>query len=141
MTWVELVTTVCGVFMTPGLDTHIKDVSEKYNVDKEVVLGVIHQESRCHTKAIGAAGEIGLMQISPVWHTKRAQDLGAENLLDPYSNILVGVDILSELNVSNNPKLALSIYNGGYKYPKVSETYAENVISKSEFFKLKLVES
>ena len=53
MTWTELVVSVCGIFMSPNLDQHILDVSETYEVDKEIILGVIHQESRCNTQAVG----------------------------------------------------------------------------------------
>ena len=138
MTWTELVVSVCGIFMSPNLDQHILDVSETYEVDKEIILGVIHQESRCNTQAVGGVGELGLMQISPRWHLERMQNLGRTNLLDPYSNLVVGVDLLKFLKVDKNPYKALAMYNGGYAMPESSKKYAESVIYKSNNYKNKI---
>ena len=46
MTWTELVVSVCGTLMTPNLDEHILDIAEYNDVEKEIVLSVVYQESR-----------------------------------------------------------------------------------------------
>ena len=42
-------------------------------------------------------GCIGLMQVYEKYHKDRMKRLGVTDLYDPYSNILVGTDILMEL--------------------------------------------
>jgi|TARA_R110002012_G_C11185535_1_gene557676 soluble lytic murein transglycosylase-like protein len=138
MTWTELVVSVCGTFMSPNLDDHILDVAEYNNIDKEIVLSVVYQESRCNTNAIGAVGELGMMQIFPRWHMDRIQRLEVENLLDPYSNLIVGVDLLAELGADKNPYKALAMYNGGYTPPESSKKYASNVVYRANQYKNKL---
>jgi len=139
MTWKELVVSVCGTFMSENLDTYILNVSERYGVDKEITLSVVHTESRCFKDAVGNSGELGLMQVTPRWHMERAKNLGVEDLLDPYSNILVGVSLLKDLDVNENPIQALEIYNGGYVKSAAATRYANNVYSKSETYKQLLV--
>lgn len=68
------------------------------DVSAELVLGIIYAESRFTPDIVDSSGSYyGLMQIGPRWHQDRMGRLGVEDLLDPYSNILVGVDYLDEL--------------------------------------------
>ena len=137
MTWTELVVSVCGTFMTPNLDEHILDIAEYNNVDKEIVLSVVYQESRCQADAVGSVGELGMMQIFPRWHMDRIERLELEvgDLKDPYSNLLVGVDLLAELDADTNPYKALAMYNGGYSPPESSHKYAQTVMWRANKYK------
>ncbi len=138
MSWVELVVYVCSSFMTPGLDQKIEDAAGTQGVDKHLVLSVIYQESRCNSQAVGAVGELGLMQVSPRWHHDRMVRLNARNLLDVESNLRVGVDLLNELNITEDPLTALAIYNGGYTMPESSKKYASIVHNRYyEFLKMR----
>lgn len=58
-------------------------------------MAVIPCESKWDANAVGAAGEIGLLQISPYWHRYRLQRMGLvpADLFDPAANIRVGIVI------------------------------------------------
>ena len=82
------------------------------------------------------------MQISTYWHAERAAKLGITDFYDPYSNILLGVDFLSELTDQyKDPKLVLMLYNMKrstafelYKQGKVSK-YATSVLNRASQLK------
>ena len=135
MSWLELVVFACGAFATPQLADTIENVSARYDVDKHLILSVVYQESRCKPNAVGAVGELGLMQVSPRWHHDRMVRLDARNLFDPESNVKVGTDLLSSLNVMSDPHTALAIYNGGYTFPESSKKYASAVIQRYQQYK------
>lgn len=87
------------------------------DIPYEYVVAIIWHESRFHPDSVNKdTGVKGLMQISPKWHTQRANDLGVYDLLDPYGNILVGCDILNELTQQYGFRYALNHFAGGYKY-------------------------
>lgn len=88
---------------------------------------------------MGDKGEsYGLMQIKKKWHTARMERLGVTDLLDPYQNVTVGIDLLAELlRYGGSLEWALMCYNGGYAYAdkriasgKISD-YAKGVIRMS----------
>lgn len=87
-------------------------------LDPECVKAIIYRESRYDPTAYNAnTNVIGLMQISPKWHTQRAKNLGVNDLYDPYGNILVGCDILSEvMKESGSFEYAINFFAGGYPY-------------------------
>lgn len=93
-------------------------VSEFYpDLDSRYIKAIIYHESRYQPGIINTkTGVEGLMQISPKWHTQRAKNLGVEDLLDPYGNILVGCDILNELTQKHDFNYALNFFAGGYPY-------------------------
>ena len=75
------------------------------------------------------------MQVSPRWHHDRMVRLDAKNLFDPESNVKVGTDLLSSLNVMSDPHTALAIYNGGYTFPESSKKYASAVMQRYQQYK------
>lgn len=97
------------------LQTHIRELCENYGVDMPLVLAVIGQESNYDPAAIGDNGNsIGLMQIQPMHHRQRMDRLGITDLLDPYQNVAVGIDLLSELLAdSGDAEWAVTAYNAG----------------------------
>lgn len=87
------------------------------DVIPEYVCAIIYRESRFDPNAVNSrTGVKGLTQINPKWHSKRASDLGVDDLFDPYGNILVCCDILDELTSQRNFSYALDFYAGGYSY-------------------------
>lgn len=104
--------------MRQQIDIWVDEVCALYpNVRKELVMGVISVESNFQQDVIGGGAWYGLMQVDPKWHSERMDRLGVTDLLDPHSNILVGVDILSELITKyGNEAYALMAYNGGPAY-------------------------
>lgn len=116
---------------------------EARHIDPAVVLAMIEKESGYDASAVGDSGNsLGLMQIQPRWHSERMQELGCEDLLDPYQNVTVGIDILATLSETGKPmEWALMAYNGGTKYAYRKEaagevsSYAKEVLQISSRLK------
>lgn len=104
--------------LSEDLQDHIFRECEKYNVDPAIVVAMIERESTFRESVVGDNGNsFGLMQIQPRWHKARMERLGCHNLLDPYQNVTVGVDLLAELiNMGRGLDWALMAYNGGPGY-------------------------
>lgn len=96
------------------LQIHIISECEARQIDPSVVFAVIETESRYDTDAMGDSGRAyGLMQIQPRWHRERMAELGATDLLDPFQNVSVGIDYLSECIERNGLEKGLMVYNAG----------------------------
>lgn len=126
-----------------ALQEHIFTTCEEYGIEPELIIGMIYKESTYNADVIGDGGNsFGLMQIQPKWHKDRMSRLGCEDLLDPYQNVTVGVDLISELlDQRGSVEWALMAYNGGPSYAndmvkagKVSE-YVEIVLGKRDELK------
>lgn len=98
------------------LQDHIFALCDESGIDPAIVVAIIDRESKFTADAIGDRGRsYGLMQIQPRWHEARMEKLGVTDLLDPYQNVTVGIDILGELVDSGRSiEESLMIYNGGY---------------------------
>ena len=101
-----------------SLQSFIFGRCERYGIDPAIVFAMIEVESKFDRDAIGDRGNsLGLMQIQPKWHEERMERLGCDDLLDPYQNVEVGIDYLSELvGMGRGLEWALMAYNGGYSY-------------------------
>lgn len=117
---------------------YIRDICATYNnvPDPELVSSIVYYESTYNPNEV-TGSYVGLMQISKRWHADRMQRLGVTDLSDPYSNILVGVDYLSELfSQYKDPKLVLMLYSGNHKtaierYNRGETTpYVDKVLSR-----------
>lgn len=122
------------------------DVMQKYTyiicnqnaVDYAVVLAMIEVESDYRWDAAGKTDDVGYMQIVPEWHKDRMERLQADDLLNPFQNVSVGVDFIAELlgKYGGDYGKALTAYqygaSGAYKYffsaGVYSSEYAENVL-------------
>ena len=107
-----------SVPLDKDLQLHILNLCEDYNVEPELVLAVIGQESNYNSAAIGDNGEsFGLMQVQKKYHADRMAKVGATDLLNPYDNVAVGIDILAEcLSEGKGLEWALHCYNGWIEY-------------------------
>lgn len=118
------------------LQDHIFALCEEKCIDPAIIIAMIDKESKFDIDIIGDKGKsYGLMQIQPRWHKERMEELGVTDLLDPYQNVTVGIDILAELLESGKSlEWALMAYNGGHSYANRLEaegrlsTYASTVI-------------
>lgn len=118
------------------LQDHIFALCEEKSIDPAIIIAMIDKESKFDIDIIGDKGKsYGLMQIQPRWHKERMKELGVTDLLDPYQNVTVGIDILAELLESGKSlEWALMAYNGGHSYANrlTAEgrlsTYASTVI-------------
>lgn len=113
------------------LQIYIEEICMEKMVDAAVAMAVIEVESGCDPNTISDNGNSwGLMQIYATQHTERCVRLGAWNLLDPYQNVRVGIDYLSELLACGNGiEWALSWYNGHGGEPC---EYANKVLTEAE---------
>lgn len=122
------------------LQDYIFKLCEEHNIEPALIIAMIEKESNYNASAIGDGGNsLGLMQIQPRWNQDRMDILDCQNLLDPFQNVAVGIDLLGELfSKGNSVEWVLMAYNGGQSYAnrKISNgevsTYAKTVLSNSK---------
>ena len=113
------------------LQEYIFDICQDYGVDPELIVSMIFHESNFDSAVIGtndSGYSYGLMQIMPCWNQARMEKLGCLDLLNPYQNVLVGVDLMAEyIEKGYGIEWALMAYNGGPSY--ANRKAAEGVVS------------
>ncbi len=121
------------------LQLYIFELSERYGIEPELILAVIGQESNYKADKIGDNGNsYGLMQVQPIWHEERMNTYNVTDLLNPYENVLIGVDYLAECIEKGGLEWGLMAYNGGASYANektkqgVVSEYAESVMLLAE---------
>lgn len=116
---------------------YIDEISEQYRICPEFIMAIIERESSGRADAENGSCK-GLMQVSKKWHKDRMEKLGVTDLLDPYSNILVGTDYLAELvKKYGDPAMVLMSYNGSSDAEERWKTgnytkYAITIMSRAE---------
>lgn len=114
------VTTESVIYEVPldkELLDHIQGLCADYEIPVELALAVIETESSYQADAVSPVGAKGLMQIVPEYHEDRMNRLNCTDLFDPYQNVTVGMDFLSELieKYDGNLHKTLTAYNYGQK--------------------------
>ena len=129
-----------------GADTQLQQeyiqycekAGQAYNICPELLEAIIEEESGGDPDTVGKAGEMGLMQIYPEYHSGRAERLGVYSLFDPEGNILVGADYLAELFLEyGDAGTVLMAYNGVRDAEARGERgdyteYAEDILKRAE---------
>lgn len=88
------------------------ELGGQYGMCPELIQTMCFKESSFNPCAEND-GCIGIMQVNPDWHRDRMDRLGVTDLYDTRSNMLVGVDYLSELvQEYEDISIALMKYNG-----------------------------
>jgi len=126
------------------LQDYIFELCGQYEIDPALVMGVIYRESSFRTYVMGDNGRsYGLMQIQLRYQHERMAELNCTDLLDPYQNVLVGIDILDELfERGKSVEWVLMSYNGGCTYANKKEAagvvsgYAKRVLEASKSFNM-----
>lgn len=116
------------------LQLHIIQTCEEHHIDPAIVMAMIWRESGFRADAVGDNGNaFGLMQIWPYWHGGRMERLGCADLLDPYQNVVAGIDYLAECvdRYDGDVAKALVAYNQGSYYETITE-YALAVLDMAE---------
>ena len=109
---------------------------EETGIVYELALAVIWNETDFRNIKGDGGESFGYMQVQPQWHGDRMKKYGVTDLMDPYSNFLVGCDYLAELAEKDRGiEWMLHAYNGGMSYAnklakagKVSQ-YAKDVLN------------
>ena len=103
--------TVGRVNRRDAYDGFIAEAADKYNLDPSMIKAVMQAESAFNALAVSPVGALGLMQLMPAV----AEELGADDPMDPRQNIMAGSRHLRQLLNSHrgNVKLALASYNAG----------------------------
>lgn len=79
--------------------SYVDEIAASYFpcMDTSVVKALIYTESRYQPNVASSVGAVGLMQVLPFYHAWRMEKYGRTDIWDPYTNILVGMDLLNEL--------------------------------------------
>lgn len=117
--------------------------SQKYQLDPFFVAALIKTESKFNPKAVGSAGEIGLMQLKPAtakWLSSKKL-LGfrkSKDLYSPTYNIKVGTAYMAYLRTQfkKEPSHYITAYNAGQNNKNLvrlslrSKSYQSKVLSQ-----------
>ena len=103
------------------------DACRVTGLEYELALAVIYQETRFQNIMGDGGNSYGYMQIQPRWHYARMEKWNVTDLNDPYSNFIVGCDLLSELIEKYGIEGALTAYNTG---KSGTSKYATSVMQK-----------
>lgn len=78
---------------------YIEQINEQYypDVDPIIAQAVMQVESNYKPEVQSSVGAVGLMQVMPCYHSYRMAQYGLNNIWDPYTNIIVGMDFLNDL--------------------------------------------
>ena len=87
-----------SVDLTEDLQKYIFEIAEDYRISPYIIIAMVEKESTNNPNSIGDNGKsFGLMQVMKKYHLERMERLGVTDLLDPYQNILVGIDYLRRI--------------------------------------------
>ena len=91
---------------------------DKHNIAPAIIIAMIERESSFRAHVVGDNGtSFGLMQIKEKYQKERMKRLGCTDLLNPFENVKVGIDIVAELKEKKPDLLwVLMAYNGGQSY-------------------------
>jgi Rod binding domain-containing protein len=88
----------------------IREASEKYKINPEIIISVIEQESNADKKVVSSKGAKGLMQLID----STAAEMGVSDSFNPRQNIMGGTKYLrQQLDSFGDLDLALAAYNAG----------------------------
>jgi hypothetical protein len=123
------------------IDDIINHAADRFNVDPDLIRGVIKAESNFNSHSTSSKGAKGLMQLMPA----TARDLGVKDPYDPYENVMGGTRYLKGLldRYGGDVDRALAAYNWGMgnveKYPgrlpRETRTYISRI--KEYYFETK----
>lgn len=134
---------LCDIPLDAELQIWVFDYCKDKKLNPYLIFAMCERESQYKADAVGDSGRsLGIMQIQEQWHQERMDRLGCTDLLNPYQNVTVGIDILLDLYSKNEDTAwVLMAYNGGVAYAdryyeagNISE-YAEGIMARAEELK------
>lgn len=107
---------------------YIAQIVEQYypEIDPYIALAVLETESNYDPNAYSSCGAVGLMQWIPKWHAWRMEKFHLNDMWDPYTNIIVGMDLLNDL-YSSTGSWREALY--GYNH---STSYVNGILAKAD---------
>jgi membrane-bound lytic murein transglycosylase MltF len=127
-------------YVINSYENTIKRYSNRYGFDWRLILAVMNQESRFHTRAVSHRGAYGLMQIMPATGQDLSVALGIEGINNPKDNIAGGVyyiwrlynifeteenTLFTGVHKDDRVRLALAAYNAGPSRVRDAQKIAE----------------
>jgi soluble lytic murein transglycosylase-like protein len=110
------------------VDTAYRE-ARRNRIDPLLVVAVMAVESRFNPIAQSNYGATGLMQVIPRYHADKFSAAAGESVLDPHTNIRVGVRVLKEyVSRGGNEAAGLQLYNGAARDPR--RAYAGRVLAE-----------
>ncbi len=109
-----------GGYFPEKMQVYTYCICKQYGVRYDLVVALIEKESGYKFDKVGDDGHsIGYMQIYEECHRDRMERLNVTDLTNPYQNVLVGIDYLSELiGRYGTIQDALAAYNYGEQRAK-----------------------
>ena len=101
--------------ISDDLQQYIYEVAKEYDVDVALIIAVMDHESDFNPNARSESGDSGLMQVNDINLETLREELGIEDIFDPYQNVLGGTYLLSKCLKDANGEIhpALMCYNMG----------------------------
>lgn len=131
-----------GGYFPKVMQVYLYCICRDMGFEYPVAIAMIEQESGYKYNAVGSSNDTGYFQIIPKHNAERMERLGATDMLNPYHNALVAVDLMTELldKYDGNMKMALTAYNcgptGAYRHyfsaGLESNGYARSVLKRAE---------
>ena len=131
---------LCDIPLDAELQIWVFDYCKDKKLNPYLIFAMCERESQYKADAVGDSGRsLGIMQIQEQWHQERMDRLGCTDLLNPYQNVTVGIDLLIDLySKCNDTAWVLMAYNGGeayanrnYNADNISE-YARYIMTRAE---------
>ena len=127
----------------------VVEVSERYEIEPEVIVSLVYHESRWNPRARSKVGACGLTQVIPRW-TRNPRRTCSELRDSPEVSLNTGIEMLhrilnSKRYADGNLKVALCAYNAGYSNCKSyrtkrrSNAYGRKVLRTSKIFREKMI--
>ena len=91
-----------------------EEVAAKHELDPNLILAIIANESKFHPLLVSPVGALGLMQIMPNVHKRKLAAYGGENAaLNPEVNMMIGTAIISSfIRQTGSMEGGLAMYVG-----------------------------
>lgn len=101
--------------LSTDLQDYMYQMSDEYDVPVELIIALIDVESHFQSDVISRTNDYGLGQINICNHEWLKEQLGLDNLLDPYQNIKATTHIIAGHYNNNDGDInkAVMCYNAG----------------------------
>lgn len=130
--------------LSEELQKYTFNLCEENELDYELVLAIMDQESDYQEEIISSTNDYGIMQINKVNHSWLEDKLNINDFLDVKQNILAGIYIIKDLatRYDDEHKILMAYNMGEYGAQKkweqgiTSSSYSRQVVSRANELKV-----